>query len=297
MDVLVAGGTGFVGTRLCRELHDRGHDVTAMARSPDGADLPDGADAVAGDVTDYDSIEGHFAGRDAVVNLVALSPLFKPRGGGATHFRVHRDGTEHCLRAAVEHGVDRFVQQSALDADPDAPTAYLRAKGEAEALVRDADLDWTVLRPSVVFGEGGEFVSFTRKLTPPLLAPLPGGGKTRFQPLHVAEMATLLANALEGEAHVGETYRVGGPEVLTLADVARKSRKAQGYPVHVLPLPMSLVKLGASVGEHVPRFPFGVDQYRSLRLDNTVPEGENDAAALGVDPGEMTTLAEYLGLD
>jgi Nucleoside-diphosphate-sugar epimerases len=186
MDVLAVGGTGFVGTHLCRELVDRGHDVTALSRSPD--DAPAGVETATGDVTAYDSVEGAFEGRDAVVNLVALSPLFKPDGGDEMHDHVHRRGTEHCVRAAETHDVERLVQLSALGADPAGATAYIRAKGRAEEIVRGSDLDWTIFRPSVVFGEGGEFVSFTKRLkgmfAPGVpVYPLPGGGETRFQPI------------------------------------------------------------------------------------------------------------------
>lgn len=297
MDVLVTGGTGYVGSHLCAELAERGHDVTALARSPTGADLHPDVDVVAGDVTEYESFADHVEGRDAVVNLVALSPLYKPRGGAEAHRRVHVGGTRNCVKAASAAAVDHFVQMSALDASPDAATAYLRAKGEAEQLVRDSALDWTIVRPSLFFGgEGGEFVSFTRRLTPPLLAPLPGGGKTRFQPLHIEEGVAMIADCLAPE-HAGETYEIGGPEVVTMAEVGRLARRAQGIPVTVLPLPMAVVKLGASVGEHVPFFPFGLDQYESLKLDNTIPPEENDAVTLGYDLEELTTLAESLGLD
>jgi NADH dehydrogenase len=295
MNVLVVGGSGFVGTTLSAELVERGHDVTVLSRSPDDGDLPSGVETYAGDVTDYDDIEGAFEGQDAVVYLVALSPLFKPKGGDEMHFEIHLGGAENVVAAAEEHGVDRLVHMSALGADPEGTTAYIRSKGEAEAVVRDSDLDWVIFRPSIVFGEGGEFVSFTLKLSPPGIAPLPGGGKTRFQPIHVADIAPMLADAIEDDAHVGETYEIGGPEVVTLADVARLGRKAKGHPIAILPLPMALAGVGLSIGELIPGFPMGKDQYRSLRLDNTV--AENDVSAFGVDPAELRTLAEYLGVE
>lgn len=293
MNVLVTGGTGFIGEKLCRELDDRDHDVTALARSPEEADLPDSVERAMGDVTAYDSIEGAFADQDLVVNLVALSPLFKPKGG-ATHESVHLGGTENVVRAAEEHGVDRIVQMSALGADPDGPTAYIRAKGNAEAVVRESDLDWTIVRPSVVFGDGGEFVSFTKKLTPPYLAPLPGGGKTKFQPIWVGDLVPMLADCAEDESHVGETYEIGGPEVLTLADVAKQARRAAGQSVTVVPVPMGLAGAGLKVAGSIPGFPMGADQYRSLKMENTTDHTDIDA--FGREEDSLRTLSSYLGL-
>ena len=331
MNVLVAGGTGFVGTALCEELAERGHDVVALARSPGTASFdPDYADdirTVAGDVTAFDSIRPHVEGVDCVVNLVALSPLFKPSGGYERHFDVHLGGTENLVRAAQEAGVRKFVQQSGLDASTGSDTAYLRSKGEAEAVVRESGLDWTIFRPSVIFGEGDEFVGFTKMLAPPYLSPLPGGGETPFQPIWVEDFVAMMADAVEGRApdeaadadetaedadeedadaeepvedadeadpHVGQTYEIGGPEVLTMAEVARLAHAADNKPVRVIDVPMPLAGIGLSLLDYVPGSPFGGDQYRSLRVDNTVEH--NDIDAFGVSEDDLTTLQEYLGV-
>ncbi|WP_372479574.1 complex I NDUFA9 subunit family protein [Halomicrobium sp. HM KBTZ05] len=300
MNVLLVGGSGFIGTNLCTALVDRGHDVTVLARSPDAADLPAEATAVAGDVTDYDSIEGAFEGQDAAINLVALSPLFKPSGGNEMHDRVHRGGTEHCVRAAEEHGVERFVQMSALGADADGATHYIRSKGRAEAIVRDSSLDWVIVRPSVVFGDGGEFVPFTKRLkgmfAPGVpIYPLPGGGKqTRFQPIWVGDLVPMLADALTEAEHVGEVYELGGPEVLTLRAVTEQVYEAADGSVTIVPLPMALAGIGLKTLGFVPGFPMGGDQYRSLNFDNTTDD--NDVERFGVEESELTTLGEYLGI-
>ncbi|MFC7142376.1 complex I NDUFA9 subunit family protein [Halosimplex aquaticum] len=292
MNVLVAGGTGFVGTELCRALADRGHDVTAMARHPDEASLPDAVETVAGDVTDRESVAAAVAGRDVVVNLVALSPLFEPDSGSGAHDRIHRGGTANLVAAAEDRGVDRFVQMSALGADAGGSTAYLRAKGAAEEVVRASDLDWTIVRPSVVFGDGGEFVGFTKLLTTPYVTGLPGGGSTRFQPIWVGDLAPMLADCAAGDRHVGRTYELGGHEVLTLADVTRAVYRAEGKSTVVLPVPMVLARVGLTLAGLVPGVPFGPDQYRSLRLDNTVDD--NDVTAFGRDPASLRTLDDYL---
>ncbi|MFT4944603.1 MAG: hypothetical protein ACI9K3_000537 [Halovenus sp.] len=294
MDILVAGGTGFIGRHLCAELHDRDHDVTALARDPDNETLPGGVERSVGNVTAYDSIAGAFVGRDAAVNLVALSPLFEPGGGNEMHDRVHRQGTANCVEAAETAGVDRFVQMSALGADAEGSTHYIRAKGRAEEHVRESALDWTIFRPSVVFGDGGQFISFTRTLTPPGVAPLPGGGRTRFQPVHVEDLVVMLADAVEDDAHVGETYDIGGPSTLTLADVARLVREARGETVRVVPVPMALAGVGMTIGGLLPGVPFGPDQYRSLQLDNTTDD--NDIDAFGFETADLTTLPTYLGV-
>ena len=292
MNVLVVGGTGFIGTTLCRELKSRGHDITALSRNPGEADLPGGINKMMGDVTEYNSITEAFEGMDAVYNLVALSPLFKPSGGDKMHDRIHRQGTDHVVRAAEKHGVDRLVQMSALGADPNGATAYIRSKGEAEGLVTESTLDYTIFRPSVVFGDGGEFVSFTKLLAPPYVSALPGGGKTRFQPIWVGDLVPMLADAIESDEHVGETYEIGGPDKLTLAEIARLIHRADGRSTTVVPVPMALAKLGLSVGDLVPGFPMGKDQYRSLQFDNVT--NDNDIDAFGVGVGELTTLKAYL---
>ncbi|MEF8781052.1 MAG: complex I NDUFA9 subunit family protein [Haloferacaceae archaeon] len=300
MRVLVVGGNGFVGTHLCEELVDRGHEVTVLARTPDEEELPEGVEAVVGDVTAIDSLDPAVADQDAVVNLVALSPLEVPKGGNDMHDVVHRQGTENLVRAAEQAGVDRFVQMSALGADPNGDTAYIRAKGRAETAVRKSDLQWVIFRPSVVFGEGGEFVSFTKRLKKMFapgvpLYPLPGGGKTRFQPIYVEDLAPMLADGVEKEEHVDQTYDIGGPEALTLRDITEMVYDAEGKNVKIVPLPMGLAGVGLTVLDAVPGFPMGRDQYRSLKFDNTTADNEVDA--FGVDVNEMVTFAEYLGLE
>ena len=305
MHALVVGGTGFIGKHLCRELHDRGHDVTALSRSPGDETLPDGVETAMGDVTAYESIEGAFEGQDVVVNLVALSPLLRPRGGDEMHHEIHRNGTQNVVRAAEAYGVERIVQMSALGADPDGETAYIRSKGQAEELVRESTLEWVIFRPSVVFGDGGEFIPYTKRLAPPYVTPLPGGGKTRFQPIWIGDLVPMLAEAAEAsdteKSHAGEIYEVGGPEVLTLAEIATLAHGADGRPVGIVSIPMGLAGAGlksldlvpGSVLDAVPGIPrMGGDQYRSLRFDNTVER--NDVDAFGIDESDLCTVSAYL---
>ena len=352
MDVLMTGPYGRVGSALRRQLHDRDeYDFTYL----DVQDHPD-HDTVVADATDYYAIRRAFEGQDAVVYLVALSPLFKPSGGYERHYDVHLGGTENAVRAAKEHGVEKYVQMSALGADPNADTAYIRSKGEADRVVRESGLDWTIFQPSVIFGEGDEFVGFTKLLAPPYFTPLPGGGKSEFQPIWIGDLVKLFAMAVEGtvpetegaeaategaegheaegaegveedgaaeeddedtpeaeedeaaeadeeaeedgadaDPHVGQVYEIGGPEVLTLAEVARLAHAAEGKPVNVYSVPMPLAGVGLKLLDNVPGAPFGGDQYRSLQFDNVTQD--NDIDVFGFEPEDLTTLAEYLGVD
>jgi len=292
MNVLVVGGAGFIGRHLCAELAARGHDVTALSREPDPGAVPDDVETAIGDVTAYDSIEPHFEGMDAVVNLVALSPLFK--APASAHDRVTRQGTEHCVRAAEEHDVERFVYQSGIFADPDAGTAYLRAKGEAEAAVRESDLSWVIFRPTMVFGEGCEIVDFVSLVTTPVVTALPGGGRVRYQPMAVEDLAPMLADGVEDEDRGGETYEVGGPQEITLAELTRLVYRSRGKSVRIVPVPTALAKVGLRIAEYVPFAPLGADQGASLDTDLVVEN--NDVSAFDVDPAEMRTIEEFLGV-
>ncbi|QLG50926.1 complex I NDUFA9 subunit family protein [Natrinema halophilum] len=294
MRILVAGGTGFIGSNLCTELAERDHEVTALSRHPDSGDFPDGVDTAMGDVGAYDSIVDTVAEHEAVVNLVSLSPLYQPPDG-KTHEEVHLGGTENLVRAAEAGGVDRFLQMSGLGADPNGNTAFLRAKGKAEAVVRESTLEWTIFRPSVVFGDGAEFVDFTKTVTTPYVTGLPGGGKTRFQPIWIGDLVPLLADALEDDDHVGETYDVAGPQILSLADVTELVYDAEGRDVTIVPIPMAVAKLGLAAIGPIPVVPLGPDQGRSLEIDNTV--SDNDVTAFGRDPSELKTFGDYLGLE
>ncbi len=287
MEILVLGGTGFIGSRLVEELVERGHEVTALSREKEG-EVPEGVDYVQGDVTDYGSIVEAFEGKDAVVNLVALTPLRKPKKG-MSHEKIHLGGTENEVRAAGENEVDYFIQMSALGADPEAPTSFLRAKGKAEDVVRESGLDWLIFRPSVVFGEGGEFVNYVDNLTAPYLSFLPGGGKTRFQPIYRGDLASMMADAIEQDRR-NELLELGGPDELSMADITRMLYRSRGESVAILPIPMSAVKVGLKLASRL-GFPMGEDQYRSLKMDNVT---DSNAAPDFMSLEDMKPLEDFL---
>lgn len=284
MKILVAGGTGFIGRVLCRILASRGHTVTAAGRSPPQS--MGSSQTIALDVTDED-LTDPVAGHDVVVNLVALPSHVQP--SSQSHDTVHRQGTQHLVEASETTGVDRFVQMSALGVDSGVETAYFAAKRAGERIVRHSDLDWVIYRPSVVFGDGCAFLPFLRKLAAARIVLLPGGGQLRIQPIWVDDLAAMLADGVDDDRHTGETYELGGPDVLTLAETVVLLRPN----AIILPLPMPVAAAGALIAEQLPGLPIGRDQYRVQTLDNTA--SPNDIAAFDFETGDLQSLSEFLG--
>ncbi len=291
MDILVTGGDGFVGRNLCSELAEQGHDLTVLSRSPDPSVLPDGTETVTGDVTEYDSIKGAFAGQDIVVNLVALSPLFQP-ADEPSHEKVHVGGTRNTVKAAEEHDLDYIVQMSSVGVNPSGETGYVRAKGWAEWVVLTADIDTMIFRPNIMYGDDDEFVNFIALGTLPYLSALPDGGTTPFQPLWVGDTAAIVADAIGNDEHLNEIYELAGPEELTLADVTKHIYRSRGKSVKILPIPMELVDAGLVFAHLIPQIPFGIDQARSLKMDLT--SDRNDLAAFDRSEDDLTSLDSYL---
>jgi NADH dehydrogenase len=122
--------------------------------------------------------------------------------------------------------------------------------------------------------------------------PLPGGGETRFQPIWIGDFAPILADTLEDDDHVGQTYEIGGPEVFTLKEITNMVYEAEGKSISIVDIPMGLAGVGLKVGGAIPGFPMGGDQYRSLKFDNTT--ADNDVEEFGVSTTAMKTLGEYL---
>ena len=288
MKVYVTGGTGFVGSHLAHKLIWAGHDVTLGGLSTEGViDLPEDAEVEEIDVTKPETLD--FSGHDAVIHLVGLSPLFEPK---VPYHNIHVEGTENVMEACEEADINRYIHMSALGADAEGDTEYLRTKGEAQTLVENSDLDWTVFRPSVIFGEGGQFIDFTESLLTPFVTALPGANP-KFQPLYVEDIGDLFVETVEDEKHIHQTYDLGGPEVRSMKDIAKLIERSKGRDLTILPVPMPFVEIGMKVSEQM-GLKFGMDQYRSLKKNNIVEE--NDVKNFRKSVDEMETLSDYLGL-
>jgi len=265
--VFIAGGTGFVGGHLCRELHKRGHEITLLAHSRKGPAL-DGCTVVDGDVANAESYFREIAGCDAVINLVGIIREFPVRG--VTFEKLHVAATQAMIAATRKAGVKRYIQMSALGTRPNAVSHYHQTKWHAEELVRASDLAWTIFRPSVIFGPGDAFISmlagYIRRYP---AVPVIGDGMYRLQPIAVADVCRCFAMALEMQETIGKTYEICGPDRLTYIELLDAIGSTLGKStVLKLKNPVGLLKLVTPLLQGFSFFPLSMDQIQMLLEEN-----------------------------
>jgi uncharacterized protein YbjT (DUF2867 family) len=295
--IALLGGTGFVGTELCSRLARAGHALRVLTRDPGRARhlqvLP-GAELWRTNVHDAPALRRALTGVDVAINLVGIlnETGFSGRGFHAAHAEL----TRRLVEVAAAQGVGRLLQMSALGADESGPSHYLRSKGTAEQFVRAAPstLDWTIFRPSVIFGPGDSLMNRFAGLLRlsggfiPLARPA-----ARFGPVWVGDVARAFELALDGGATSRQSYDLCGPEVVTLAELVRFAGEASGVRARILPLPDAVARAQAFLMDFVPGRPFSTDNYRSLSVDNVCRD--DGFARLGIRPTSMRAIVpDYL---
>ena len=282
----VFGGSGFIGRYVVKRLAARGHVVRVAVRDPEGAMFlrpMGGVGQVAplrATLGDAAAVARAVAGADLVVNLVGI--LTERHAGDFQ--RIQADGADRLARAASAAGVARFVQMSAIGADPGSPSQYARSKGEGEAAVRAAFPSATILRPSLVFGPEDQF--FNRFASMARLLPfLPViSGDSRFQPVYVGNVADAVIAALGQPAGRGQTYELGGPKVWTFRELMAWIVHEVGRRRPLVEVPMRVARLQAQVLERLPGKLLTQDQLLLLSRDNVVGEHRPGLAELGITP-------------
>lgn len=326
-NVLVIGGSGFIGSHVLARLAalaatpgERLPEPVTRATWVPGA-LPDrapgrivaatrdlrgarhllplpGVEVVEADVHDDATLDRLLAalGEDAtVINLAGILHDRRGKPYGPGFAKVHVALPRRLVAACARHGVRRLLHMSALGAESAGPSMYLRSKGDGEAAVTMSMLDWTVFRPSVVFGPGDSFLNlFARMQRLAPFVPLACAG-ARFQPIAVEDVAQAIVNAFGNAETIHQCYDLGGPQVYTLEELVRLAGQAAGHPRPIMRLPAALGRLQAMMLEHAPGGPLmSRDNLDSMRVENVLHGPVSPV--LGITPRHLESgLAEILG--
>ena len=276
MKIFVAGGTGFVGVAMVKHLAARGHELVLLARAPVSIDVPNGARITGGDVFNPNLAE-FMRGCGAVINLVGIIRAFPARG--ITFEKLHVEAAHAIVDAAKIAGVQRYLHMSANGVRPDGISEYQRTKSRAEAYVKASGLDWTIFRPSLIFGDPGEKMEFCKQLflnfrSAPVI-PVFGDGNYRMQPVHVDNVARAFTGAIEKPETAGRVFHLGGDVTYSYREILNMIFLSAGkQPRPKLPVPWFLARPAFRLLGRFPAFPATAEQIDMLLEGNTVPEND-----------------------
>jgi len=290
--ICIIGGSGFVGHAITRAARNAGYDIVVGCRHPERARdmLVRGVTLHRVDIASGRGLEVAVTGADCVINLVGL--LYEK--GSQTFEAVHVHGTEHVLAACKAAGVERYLHMSALGADADSPSAYARTKAQAEAAVKGSGLNWTIFRPSIIFGAGDSFFNKFKRMTDlaPVLPVIEGG--TRFQPVWVEDVARAFVISAESRHVRHKTFELGGPEVFTLRELLECMLETLGRRRLLLPVPRPVARVMAACMQFLPVPPLTPDQLILLSRDNFV-DGPAFPTMFGKPSAVGAVLPTYIG--
>jgi NADH dehydrogenase len=288
--ILVSGGTGFVGSAVVKELLRRGQQVAVLGRDEDKIRkrLGTSVEARAGDVRDPATLAAAMQGADIVINAVQFpgSPI-ENRRKGWTFEEIDLKGTRHQVDAAKAAGVRRFVYVSGVGAAKDAERHWFRYKWEAEKYLRDSGLEWSIVRPTWIFGPEdpslNRFLGFA-KLLP--FVPMFGDGKQPMQPVFIDDVGRAVADAALKPEAANTLFEIGGPEVMSMNDVVKTALDVQGKKKLLLHQPVFVGKTVGTLASILPSPPLSADAIDFI----THPAVADNSAIMRVLKPQLTPL-------
>ena len=296
MRIAIIGGTGFVGGYLITALLDNGKDISALVRpGSEGKILSKTVDVVSGDLASEGALRDTLKGCDVVIYNVGLLREFPRRG--ITFEQAQYQGVVDTVAAAKAEGVSRMLLMSAIGVK-DPGTKYQATKRRAELYALSSGLDVTVLRPSVIFGDPRGTMEFATQLYRDMVRPpIPAAGfaGVRMSPVHIEDVADAFVAALNDAATIGGTIELAGPEILSWKEMVRRIAAAAGKTKIILPMPIWLMRIGATLFDWLPFYPVTRDQLTMLEEGNTASSEPIEALigrpATGFTPASLSYLA------
>lgn len=250
--IAITGAAGFLGSHLTRRFTEAGVPVRAIIHNKARAEKENrlqglNIEWVEADITRPVTLKKALEGISAVIHTVAIAVEKKP----GSYEEVNLQGTRNLVDVAVKAGVRRFIFISQLGASGDLPYRFLASKGKAEEVIAASNLDWTIFKPAVIWGPEDEFANSFARLIPltPIIFPIVGDKNSLFQPVWVEDACTAIIDSLDDQATIRQTYELGGPEILTLEEIERRTLKALGRRRYLIPFPMSLLRIFVSLME------------------------------------------------
>lgn len=290
MLVTIFGGSGFLGTQVAQALMSQGLRVRVAVRTLSTARhiKPLGnlgqSQVISADVRKPASVARAIHGADAVINLV---------GAFADMDAVQHQGAGIVAQAAAAAQVGALVHVSAIGADSESDSAYGRSKGDGEAAVRAAYPHATILRPSIIFGAGDQFINRFAGLIASLPVVPVIGGAAKFQPVHVGDVANAIVAAVTNPAQFGgQTHEIAGPDVISMADINARIAAAQGRKTTFLPVPDVAAGLLAAATGWLPGAPITSDQWKMLQKDNVASGELPGLSAFGIVPKPLSLFLD-----
>jgi len=285
--VTIFGGSGFLGRHIVRALANDGWRIRVATRRPNNANFltPMGRvgqiQLLKVNVRDEDGVRAALKDADAAINLAGI--LYQT--GRQRFDSIHVEGAARIARLSAELGVPRLLHVSSLGANAETRAKYAKSKAEGERAVREAYPTATIFRPSAVFGPEDDFFNkfaWLARMSPVL--PVIGGGGTRLQPVFVGDVAQAAACALREQSTAGETFELGGPEIMTLKEIMELVLKVTHRRRMLLPIPFALARIQGTVLGILPKPLITRDQVRLLESDNVVSEGARGFRDLAITP-------------
>lgn len=304
MKVALFGGTGFVGSYITRELVREGFTPKVLVQSGSLSKINSPCEVVKGDIQNKNAILETMQGAEAVIYTIGIIREFPKKG--VTFKELHLNGLKRCLELALKIGVKRFILMSANGVRPDG-TAYQRTKWQADEALKESGLNWTIFRPSLIFGDPGgegrpEFCTQIRDdmLSLPFPAPLFYNGLLPFNagsfsmsPIHVKNVAEFFVKSIKLKVCEKNIFDLGGPEALTWKEIIHQIALASGKRTWKIPAPVVVIKIAASILDRFKWFPVTRDQLTMLMEGNTVSTNYFDDFSINPIKFSMENL-EYL---